>query len=79
MPADERTVRLREVMREWSWGIPAPFIIAEKAPAAGRQVSGTRLNREAATGPFERFQLREAVGHVARKAGWQYSFSAGKS
>ncbi len=73
-----RTVRIREVMRERSWGIPAPFIIAEKAPPTGRRVSGTRLVHDAATGPLELFQLLEAVERVVRGAGWKYCLAAGK-
>jgi len=72
------TVHFRELVKETSWGIPAPFFIAEKVPAAGTRAPGTRLEGDAEVGLLEFGRIREAIEHAVREAGWHVQFDAGR-
>jgi hypothetical protein len=73
-----RTVHFRELVKETSWGIPAPFFVAEKAPAAATRAAATRLEDDVDAGLLEFDRIREAIEHAVREAGWLFQFDAGR-
>ena len=75
---DNRTVRFREVVKESTWGLPAPFLTAEKATVTGTRVPGTRPEGEVRAGPVEHFKLRTEIEHAVREAGWRFVLESGK-
>ena len=75
---DAHAVRFRELVRETTWGLPAPFFVAEKATVTETRVSGRRPEEDAGAGPVEYFRVRADIERTVHDAGWRFVPEAGK-
>jgi len=74
-----RTVTFRESTTETSWGIPPPTVKIERRTQTGARVSETTATRApGGGGRLDYGALRERFADVAREAGWEFKYEAGK-
>src|SRR3990167_4365837 len=74
-----RTVRLREAVRESSWGLPPPSLSVETTTQQGTRVSASRTDRSVGGGGHLDYGgLRAAFEEAASVGGWQITVEVSK-